>query len=318
MNGERRSRARHPSTGYLRIEEAAADDRSWFRYRKPDIPKEADAKGMELVFFHDWAITRIEVAEIDRAERILRPAGPIGSTLDFFTITNWEPHPRYWLENDPAFLDRPGEWFLDKETGELTYLPKKGERINDADIVAPAAHSLLTIQGTPENRVRLLRFQGLRFAHAAWPIPDGHYWGIQATMHDQNRRGKRAWVPSAISVELANDCRFEGGQISHIGMIGIHLGSRTRNCAIRGMRITDIAGNGIRIGEGRMRKRDGQSWWQAAPGEAATGNTVTDSFIERTGQVFHGAVGIWVGLARETQIAHNVVRRLPYTGISVG
>jgi hypothetical protein len=40
--------------------------------------------------------------------------------------------------------------------------------------------------------------------------------------------------------------------------------------------------------------------------------------ISETGQQFFGAVGIWSGITAQTQIIHNQISNLPYTGISVG
>ena len=48
------------------------------------------------------------------------------------------------------------------------------------------------------------------------------------------------------------------------------------------------------------------------------GNRVTNCRLHRCGQFSYGAVGIWIGIAAETTIAHNEISQLPYTGISVG
>ena len=48
------------------------------------------------------------------------------------------------------------------------------------------------------------------------------------------------------------------------------------------------------------------------------GNRVLNNHVFACGQSFYGAVGIWVGIAERTTVAHNLVHDLPYTGISVG
>ena len=40
--------------------------------------------------------------------------------------------------------------------------------------------------------------------------------------------------------------------------------------------------------------------------------------IERCGQTFFGAVGVWVGMSVDTTLRNNEIRNLPYTGVSVG
>jgi hypothetical protein len=47
-------------------------------------------------------------------------------------------------------------------------------------------------------------------------------------------------------------------------------------------------------------------------------NTVTDNRVFNLPAEFHGGVGIDVGYAARTNVTHNQVDHLPYTGISVG
>jgi hypothetical protein len=42
----------------------------------------------------------------------------------------------YYMENAMEFLDSPGEWYLDTNTGTLYYMPRVGEDISSASIVA--------------------------------------------------------------------------------------------------------------------------------------------------------------------------------------
>jgi hypothetical protein len=45
---------------------------------------------------------------------------------------------------------------------------------------------------------------------------------------------------------------------------------------------------------------------------------VRNNYIHACGLDYHGGVGIWVGMAEGTTVAHNLLHDLPYTGISVG
>ncbi len=320
VNGERRPRARHPNDGYLHIEKAGSDRRSYFYYEPGAVDQATLESGQELVFFHDWTITRLPVEAIDRERRVITPIAPIGNTLPMFHIDNWEPHPRYYLENDPGFMDAPGEWWLDEARGVARYRPMAGESINTARFEAPVARRLIDVRGESGKPVSGIHFRGLHFSHCAWEQPAMGYFGIQATAFEPDRGGlPPGWVLAAIHVELAENVTFEGGSIAHTGTGGIWLGSRTRDCAVRGMHVHDIAGNGIALGEGAGgRWIDGVAWEVAVPNEVATGNRVEDCLIERVGQVYHGAVGVWAGLTARTVIAHNTIRDTPYSGISMG
>jgi len=319
-DGVRRPRARHPNDGYLRVAKAGSDRRSYFYYRDGSLLPARRESGQELVLLHDWTITRVPVGDINRDSQILTPVAPIGNTLPMFHIDNWEPHPRYYLENDPGFLDAPGEWWIDTRRRTVRYRPHPGESPGKVRIEAPVAHRLLELRGSPDRLVRNIHFRDIHFAHCRWEPPNMGYFGIQATAYDPDRRGlPPGWVPAAIRVELAENITFQGGSVAHTGTGGIWLGGRTRDCAVRGMHVHDVAGNGIAVGEGAGgRWIDGVPWEVAAPHEAATGNMVADNLIERVGQIYHGSVGVWAGLTVRTTIAHNVVRHTPYTGISVG
>jgi hypothetical protein len=101
-------------------------------------------------------------------------------------------------------------------------------------------------------------------------------------------------------------------------MSGIESGSRTRRCRLEGSVIEDVSGNGVNIGEDLSRTVAGRPWWQGAAEQVAAGNVVRHNRIEQCGQQFFGAVAIWIGLARDTQVTNNEIAHHPYTGVSVG
>lgn len=322
VNGERRPRARHPDEGWLRIEKAGADRRTSFTFKPGDLRTVPDADRVELLFLHDWSVSRIRVKAIDEASRTLTTAFPIGHSAPHYAIDHFEPNPRYCLENSRAWLDAPGEWHLDTAQGVLSYLPKPGERVERLDIAAPRATALLIARGDERTGepVRHLHFRGLAFEHCAWLPPEQGYAEGQATFHEPrgSGTGMRAAVPAALQFELAEHCSFTGGRIAHMGGAGIHLGSRTRHCRLADTRISDISGNGVMLGEDTSRRVNNQAWWQAAPDQAAASNEVRRCVIERCGGQFYGAVGVWAGLTRGMVIAENEIRDLPYTGVSLG
>lgn len=321
VNGERRQRAREPNDGYFRVVEAGPDKRTSFTFRPGDIPEDG-AVGAELVFLHDWSTSRVRIASVDGADHVVKLADPIGPAADHYEIDHFEPHPRYFLENSRAFLDVPGEWFLDEKRGVLTYRPLPDESIEEIEAVAPVAERLLVVRGTEEAPVRNLHFRGLIFRHCNWQIPETGYAAGQAGYHERRDAPSggtlREPVPAALLFERAEGCRFENGRIEHLGTSGIRLGRECRDCVLSGTAVSDVAGNGVLIGEDRNRKVEGRPWWQHVPEQAARGNRVTDCLVERCGAEFYGAVGLWIGMAHHTTAAHNRICNLPYTGVSVG
>ena len=82
---------------------------------------------------------------------------------------------RYFVENVREALGEPGQWYLDRPAGELTYVPRPGEEAAKTVVVAPRLARLLVFEGDTAARrwVQHLQFRGLTFAHANWMLPPG-------------------------------------------------------------------------------------------------------------------------------------------------
>ena len=311
INGQRRTRARTPNAGFFRVEQAGPDRRTSFTFKAGDLRPIAQPEQAEIVFLHDWSISRIPIKQIDEAMRTITFTHPIGNAAPHYAIDNFEPHPRYFLEGAPEFLDAPGEWHLDSERGVLSYLPLRGETPQAAVAVAPRLETLVQIKYDQPGKGQVL-FSRITFAHTAWELPEGGYAGSQASFHE-NRSGDgqpgRLMAPAAITVQNATDVGFGDCRFEQLGGSGLLLG---RGCTRSGLgfcTFRDIGANGMMIGDTAAQPPEGQ---------VCQDNWVGSSLFEHCGQTDYGAVGIWVGIAQRTRISNNELRHLPYTGISVG
>ena len=200
IDGKRAQRARHPDQGYLRVARVGEDHRTNFFFNPGDFPLPENTGEVELVLLHDWSITRVPIREINGEKNQLFAMDSIGTKgLAFFTLDHWEPHPRYFLENSPAFLDQPFEWYLDSRRAMLYLKLPDGMNPGEMEIIAPRTDHLLVMEGTEENRIRNISFDGITFSHCAFSLPARGYAGIQACHFDQ-REGAAGWktVPCAI------------------------------------------------------------------------------------------------------------------------
>jgi hypothetical protein len=91
-----------------------------------------------------------------------------------------------------------------------------------------------------------------------------------------------------------------------LGGCGIELVTRCGRNVLQGNRIFDISGNGVLLG-GPKDEAD-----------VPKDNRIANNDVHSCGCDYYGAVGIWVGFAQRTVIAHNAVHDLPYTGVSLG
>jgi len=325
VDGRRACRARDPNEGYFRVEKVGADRRTNFQFREGDLRSYGDVQNVELVFLHDWSITRVPVKSIDGQNRTLTVQHQVGGPGSWTNMDWFEKQPRYYLENSSEFLDLPGEWHLDCTSGVLSYRPRAGEKLGEVEAIAPVARQFFVVRGDAEKNhpVRNLHFIGLRLEHAGWSPPQGVYWGRQACTYwtpSTLATGRRheAADPAAVQFDLTHSCSFEDGRVMHVGASGIWFGRSCQDNRVVGTVVSDAGGNGIMIGEGQVRNVGEEPWWEVASEQAAVRNTVTNNVVERCGQELFGAVGIWVGLAGKTTVSHNEVRNQPYTGISIG
>ncbi len=234
---------------------------------------------------------------------------------------NWPRVGRWgFLEGTREFLDASGEWYLDQTAGVVYYQAGAAEDLSTAEVMAPVLTQILEIKGTSERPVRNVQFTGLRFAHAGWSLPPGGYYGVQACHFMTGGAAPTPWrlVGPALRWQWAEQCALLGGELAHTGGSGVHLATGCRGCRIEGNRVWDIGGNGLQIGnDGGPDNPEGVTDPSTLQ-RVVRDNRVANNEVHHCGVEYYGAVGIWVGFAAATTVAHNLVHDLPYSGISVG
>ncbi len=311
VGGKRRPPAREPDQGFFRVAATGPDDHTSFQFKKNDLQRYSNLADARVVFLHDWSISRVGIKNINEKTNMVSFTDPIGSSgHSFFRITGFEQHPRYFVEHAPELLDTPGEWYLDRKQGVLSYVPRPGERIGQTTIIAPVLEQLLVVRGDCEtgSQIKNLVFSGLTFSHCSGPnLPSG-YAGIQAGFHEPRSGARgRSRMPAAVVLENAFGCRFENCRISHVGGTALSLEGACEQNRVVGNQIFDVGGNGVMAG--------GQS---TSLQLLAKNNLIANNHIHHCGATYYGCVGIWGGITEGTVIAHNEIHDLPYTGVSIG
>jgi hypothetical protein len=116
--------------------------------------------------------------------------------------------------------------------------------------------------------------------------------------------------PANVSFSYARDVQFTNDAFVHLGAAGLDLGNGSANNVVKGNVFTDISGNGIELGA--VDKP------QATGNDKTTGNQILDNHVFNLPVEFHGGVGMLIGYAEKTTVAHNQLDGLPYTAISIG
>jgi hypothetical protein len=219
------------------------------------------------------------------------------------------------IENAFELLDEPGEWYLDGRKKQVYYIPKAGEDLSTAIVIAPVAQSLLNVSGTVENPVRNLVLRGLTFVHTTWLRPGSEmgFPEIQANFMAKDSTYTQSCdrIPGAINLEHANHITIESCNFSHLGGAGLDIYNGCQQIEIRANHFEDISGTGIQIGtvtdaiRPDLRLRDSSI-------------VIVNNYIDNVTQEYRGGCAIAATYCSLLNIHHNEIGPCNYTAVSIG
>jgi hypothetical protein len=242
----------------------------------------------------------------------------------------------FYLVNAIAFLDEPGEWFLDLKNRKLYYYPRPGENLSTATVIAPRLETLVKMEGTIDHPVSNVSFKGISFAHTSWlrPSREGHV-PHQAGLYmldayklkipgtpDKKTLENQAWVgrpAAAVNVSYANNTRFEGCRFEHLASTGVDYYKGTHRNSINGNVFKDIGGSAILAGLYSDESTEVHLPYNPKDErEICTALVISNNLINDVTNEDWGTVGIGAGYVRDIRIEHNDISEISYTGISLG
>lgn len=296
--------------------------RCGFSYRNDDIKYWDDWKNAEILTFHSWESSWQSIQSIDEENKDVYftspcryPVGTFGSSM------------RYRIENIASALDMPGEWFLDKEKGELHLLTEDGQNPNDMEIHAPKLTKIVDFDGTNKDAVANVRFENIQFHYTDykmglydiapnWPSEIQKSMPYFPTDIRPGFTGAQAAPTAGSSFELtyAHNISFEECGMRHLGAIAVNIGKGCNGVTLNGCEIADIGAGGVYIGmDVRLPKKEGMP-----ESDSPKNNKVSNCFIHSLGHVHPAAVGVWIAQASNNEIVNNEISYVSYSGTSLG
>ena len=298
------SRPRYPAEGYLFVDHmdgaraALSDEEAkqlWdlTRAHTSFFAKEGDLRQFHalpdvvLRVLHNWKDEITNLVSYDDAARELVWQRPAAMSV--------KPNDRYFLENVLEELKEPGQWYLDRETSKLYYIPFAGENMASTVLYAGVNERLLTV-----DKAENVTFRGITFRDSAWTMPNQNQYGIEGMDSSQAAIG----VNPCVLVTNSTGVKFENCKFNNIGATALKFGEGVRDSGVEGCEFTRIGGNAVFI-EGQYENPD-------------SGITVRNNLIAHYGRRFFNAIGVLNIHAHHVEISHNEIFDGYYTGVSSG
>lgn len=303
VNGTRADRTKSPlhQPGWVKTS-------TGFRSADESMSTWRNVGDLELVGLNAWKSFRCPISSISGAE--INLAQPCLDLARSSTTKNLELPA--WVENSFELLEVPGQWYHDRRGGQLYYIPRAGEDMATAEVIAPRVETLIRGDATVETPLRNLVVRGITFSHSTWRQPDTDigYAGVQGGWYWE-AQGRIARLPGGVQLAYLQDSRFEGNVFEHLGAGGLSLTSGSQRNHIEGNVFRDISGIAIQMGDVRERsERD--------PAEIATDNVIRNNYFVEIAEEFFGSVAIFAPFTDSLTVDHNTITDFGYTGVSVG
>lgn len=240
-----------------------------------------------------------------------------------------------YVENAFELLDEPGEWYFDSQEKKIYYMPKAGQDMSQTQAIIPSVENLITLEGSLEESVTDISFEGFDFSYNTWLYPSSKGWPEQQAnfahdpREDFNMHAYSLAPGAAIVTKMAKGITFNRCTFQNLGSAGINMLDGSVGNTVQNSVFKDISAGGVLVG--------GVSITEAhplMPGDTIENhiknktphderlivkdNTITNNYFNGIGTEYKGSIAVVAGYTDGTVITNNTIRDVAYSGISVG
>ena len=223
---------------------------------------------------------------------------------------------KYKIENVAEAFCNANEWYLDRETAKVYYIPKNSDQTAESIVVyAPCIHTLFEVKGKKDSKVDGITFKNLTFANTKGDYESvkydpcfGDVKGEEGEIYASDAQAL-CFAPGAVEFTYAHGGGVKNCYFRNLGLHGLTINDGCDGQTVYGNRFYNLGAGGVKIGGGAFgcEKED----------ETHT-ILVTQNIIKNCGRRYFASCGILLKNAYKITVSHNEICDLFYTGISVG
>lgn len=246
-----------------------------------DIPSEWNLDGAQIQVFprFGWVGGKVQIGGVDHEKGILHLTGRNASQT--IELGN-----RYHLENLRAALDEPGEFFLDRQAGEVLLIPRRAD-FSGADVVAPRLDRIVHLRGEGDAWPEHIHFANLEFRDTRYSLEvDSIYSPDDA----------------AIWVDQARHIAIDGCTFTLLGGYGVKFLNRSHDGTVTRSQFHNLGQGGV-IARGTD---------ETKPSHV----TVAGCQMRDLGLFYQHVAGVYVTCGDHFRVAHCDIHDLPRYAIS--
>ena len=223
---------------------------------------------------------------------------------------------KYKLENVAEAFENANEWYLDRQTAKVYYIPRNDEQTaENIDVYVPRLDKLFVVKGEKGTQVDGITFKNLTFANTR-----GDYKSSdndcsfarnileEGTIYASDTQSV-CLAHGAVEFTYAHGGGVENCTFRSLGIHGLTINEGCDNQNIYANKFLGLGAGGVKIGGGEF----------GCDKEDETHTiTVSQNIIRSCGRRYFAACGVLLKHAYKITVSHNEISDLFYTGISIG
>lgn len=287
----------------------------WFIAKTEDLEHIDNIEDAIISYYHYWIDEHSPVESYDRqtGKLVMQLKSRFYLTTDYEKV-GMPSNLFYYVENIPCAFKNKGEWYLDRNSKKVYYIPLDGETADNIEVIAPAVSKLFVVKGTKDKYVANVRFVGVDLCCTKGDYRSVHY--------RKNDNGERVAVYTASDEQSVNggygavefvychNCYIDDCSIKNTGIYAVNILEGSRDIRIENTVMDELGAGGVKIFGKNIAKGNTDDY---------TRNIVVRGCkISNCGKRHAAGCGILANFVIGCEFSENEISYLDYTGISCG